>query len=111
MKRIVIYARGHVTREEQVRMEDFAASIPSGVVTKVYWDHDGSNRSEFRALISAARDGSVDAIIAQSICRFSPDANECLKLVQELHQGGIHVYFSREHFWSTGLTAWLSVAV
>lgn len=111
MKRIAIYQRGHVTEEEKKEMTDFIGSIPGAKVTDLYWDHDGSERSEFRALLTAAREGNVDAIVAQSICRFAPSCAECLRVVREMHEHGVRVWFSRERFWSNELTGRIMMTI
>lgn len=107
MKRIAIYQRGHVTEEEKTAMNNFIESIPGAMVTGVYWDHDGSERSQFRALLAAAKEEQFDCIIAQSICRFAQSADECIGAVRDLHDHHTRVWFARERFWSTGFTAWL----
>ena len=107
MKRIAIYQRGHVTEEEKEAMNNFIMSIPGAKITGVYWDHDGSERSQFRSLLTAARDEQYDAIVAQSICRFAQSSEECVKAVRALHEHHTRVWFSKERFWSTGFTAWL----
>ena len=107
MKRIAIYQRGHVTEEEKEAMNHFIMSIPGAQIVQVYWDHDGRERSQFRALINDARAGAYDAIVAQSICRFAQSSEECVKAVRALHDHHTRVWFARERFWSTGFTAWL----
>ncbi len=107
MKRIAVYQRGHVTEEEKKVMNDFFMSIPGAQLVAVYWDHDGSERSQFRAMLAAAREGQLDCIVAQSICRFAQSSEECIKVIHTLHEHNIRVWFSRERFWSTGFTAWL----
>ena len=111
MKRIAVYQRGHVTEEEKKEMTDFIGSIPGAKVADLYWDHDGSERSEFRALLTAAREGNVDAIVAQSICRFAPSSAECLRVVREMHEHGVRVWFSRERFWSNELTGRIMMTI
>ena len=78
MKRIAIYQRGYVSEEEHRTINSFISAIPGARITAVYWDRDGSNRSQFRELISTVRAGSVDAIIAQSLVRFTPNGEMCL---------------------------------
>ena len=111
MKRIAVYQRGHVTEEEKTAMTEFIGSIPGAKVADLYWDHDGSERSEFRALLTAAREGNVDAIVAQSICRFAPSSAECLRIVREMHEHGVRVWFSRERFWSNELTGRIMMTI
>lgn len=106
-KRIAIYQRGHVTEEEKEAMMEFIQSIPGAEVTAVYWDHDGSERSQFRAMIADAREEQYDCIVAQSICRFAQSADECIRTVREIHDHHTRVWFARERFWSSGFTAWL----
>ena len=107
MKRIAIYQRGHVTEEEKSNMTEFIGSIPGAQIVQVYWDHDGSERSQFRSLLAVAREDSFDCIIAQSICRFAQSSEECIRAVHDLHEHHTRVWFARERFWSTGFTAWL----
>ena len=111
MKRIAIYQRGHVTEEERSNMTEFIGSIPGAKVTDLYWDHYGSDRAEFRAMINAAREGNVDAIVAQRICRFAPSSAECLRIVRDLHEHNIRVCFSRERFWSNELTGRIMMTI
>lgn len=107
MKRIAIYQRGHVTEEEKEAMNSFIMSIPGAQIVQVYWDHDGSERAAFRAMLAAAREDSFDCIVAQSICRFAQSSEECVKVVRSLHDHHTRVWFARERFWSSGFTAWL----
>lgn len=107
MKRIAIYQRGHVTEEEKQTMMEFIGSIPGAKITGVYWDHDGSERAAFRAMLAGARDEQYDAIVAQSICRFAQSSEECVKAIHALHDHHTRVWFSKERFWSSGFTAWL----
>ena len=110
MKRIAIYQRGYVSEEEHRTISSFISAIPGARITAVYWDRDGSNRSQFRELISTVRDGSVDAIIAQSLVRFTPNGELCLGVLKELHQRRVRIWFAREQFWNTELTGWLVVS-
>ena len=48
MKRIAVYQRGHISEEEKKAMTGFIESIPGATITRIYWDHDGSERAEFR---------------------------------------------------------------
>ena len=107
MKRIAIYQRGYVSEEEHRTINSFISAIPGARVTAVYWDRDGSNRSQFRELISTVRAGSIDAIIAQSLVRFTPNGEMCLGVLKELHQRRVRIWFAREQFWNTELTGWL----
>ena len=107
MKRIAIYQRGHVTEEEKQTMMEFISSIPGAEVVDLYWDHDGSGRAAFRAMIAATREEQYDCIVAQSICRFATNSEECVRVVRDLHDHHTRVWFARERFWSTGFTAWL----
>ena len=107
MKRIAIYQRGYVSEEEHRTINSFISAIPGARITAVYWDRDGSNRSQFRELISTVRDGGVDAIIAQSLVRFTPNGELCLGVLKELHQRRVRIWFAREQFWNTELTGWL----
>ena len=91
----------------QQAMMEFISSIPGAEVTDLYWDHDGSERAEFRSLLAAARDEQYDCIVAQSICRFATNSDECVRAVREIHEHNGRVWFARERFWSTGFTAWL----
>ena len=107
MKRIAIYQRGYVSEEEHRTINSFISAIPGARITAVYWDRDGSNRSQFRELISTVRAGGVDAIIAQSLVRFTPNGELCLGVLKELHQRRVRIWFAREQFWNTELTGWL----
>ena len=104
-----LYQRGYVTEEEQRTINSFISAIPGARITAVYWDKDGSNRSQFRELISTVRAGGVDAIIAQSLVRFTPSSELCLSLLKELLQRRVRIWFAREQFWNTELTGWLVI--
>ena len=88
-------------------MMEFIHTIPGAEVMGDYWDHDGSERSQFRALLAAAREEQYDAIIAQSLCPFAQSSEECIRTVHDLHEHHTRVWFARERFWSSGFTAWL----
>ena len=111
MKRIAVYQRGHVTEEEKQAMTEFISSIPGASVVHTYWDHDGSDRAEYLAMLAAAREGDVDAIVSQSICRLAPSSAECLRVIRNLHEHGVRVWFSKERFWSTDLTGRIMMAI
>ena len=109
MKRIAIYQRGYVSEEEQKSMSNFISAIPNAKLTAIFWDKDGSNRSQFRELIAAVKAGSIDAIIAQSLMRFTPNGELCLGVLKELHQRNVRIWFAREQFWNTELMGWLVI--
>ena len=107
MKRIAIYQRGYTREDEHTSMNAQAMSIPGAEIVNTYWDHNKSERSEFRSLMAAAREGQIDAIIAQSICRFTQSMAECLDVIKELHERNVRVWFNRERFWSTDPTGFI----
>ena len=111
MKRIAVYQRGHVTEEEKQAMTQFIVSIPGASVTGRYWDHDDSDRAEYRTMLVAARERKLDAIVAQSICRFAPNSVECLRVVRELHDHNVRVWFSKERIWSSDLTGRIMMSI
>ena len=111
MKRIAIYQRGYISEAESADMNSQAKSIPGVEVVNTYWDHDKSERSEFRSLMAAAREGQIDAIIAQSICRFTQNTPECLQVLKELHDHNIRVWFNKERFWSADFAGRIMMAI
>ena len=111
MKHIAIYQRGYVTEAELNDMTETAMAIPDSESIATYWDHNRSERSEFRSLMGAVKDGHVDTIIAQSICRFAKNSAECLKVIKELHEQNVRVWFSKERFWSTDFAGRIMMAI
>jgi DNA invertase Pin-like site-specific DNA recombinase len=54
------------------------------------------NRSEFRLMMEAARNGEIDIIYCKSVSRFARNTTELLSTTRELREIGVAVYFETE---------------
>ncbi len=53
-------------------------------------------RSEFMKMLKACKQGSIDLILTKSISRFGRNTLDALKMLYELFNLGIKVYFEKE---------------
>ena len=53
-------------------------------------------RKQFKAMLQAARRGEIDFIITKSIARFARNLIETLKIIRELREIGIGIFFEKE---------------
>lgn len=56
-------------------------------------------RPEFCKLINKCRKKKVDLILTKSISRFGRNTLDVLRVLQDLHNLGVEVYFERENLW------------
>ena len=54
-------------------------------------------RQQFKAMIQAAKRGEIDYIITKSIARFARNLLETLKIIRELREIGVGVFFEKEN--------------
>ena len=93
------------------RLQNINTASNGAIVVHTYWYHDSPDRAEFRTMINVTREDNVDAIIAQFICRFVPSSAECLRVIRDLHEHNIRVWFSRKRFWSNELTGYIMMMI
>ena len=71
----------------------------------VYADEDCTgtkeNRPEFKKMLEDCRAGKIDMIITKSLSRFARNTVTLLKIVRELKDLGVDVYFEKENIHST----------
>ena len=77
-------------------------SHPKWNFVGVYADEgkSGTNtnkRTQFNLMIEAARNGLIDLIITKSISRFSRNTVDSIKLIQELKNKNVEVFFEKEN--------------
>lgn len=107
-KRVAAYAR--VSTGKMAQLESIEAQIdyfkkqilnnPSWEFMGVFADEDRSgtkaNRPEFQDLIKRCKAGEIDLVLTKSISRFARNTLDLLKIVRELREKKIAVYFERE---------------
>jgi DNA invertase Pin-like site-specific DNA recombinase len=54
------------------------------------------NRTEFKIMMEAARNGEIDIIYCKSVSRFARNTTELLSMTRELREIGVAVYFETE---------------
>ena len=106
MKRVAAYCRVSTDKEDQTNSFDaqqryFRECIernPDWHLQKIYADEGSSGtstrkRTQFNAMIQAARAGRLDLIITKEVSRFARNTVDTLAYTRELRQRGIGVLF------------------
>ena len=88
--------------ENQVRhYEEYIKKNPMYEFVNVYYDFGISgykeNRPGFQQMMQDARDGKIDLIIAKSVSRFARNTVTVLKVVRELKEMGIGIFFELQN--------------
>jgi site-specific DNA recombinase len=109
-RNVCAYARVSTSSDVQLLSFDTQVSTytneimnnPDWNFVGVYADEgkSGTNtnkRTQFNLMIEAARNGLIDLIITKSISRFSRNTIDTLKLIQELKNKNIEVFFEKEN--------------
>ncbi len=109
-KRVCAYARVSTDSEEQLtsyssQIKYYTEKIkanPDWEFVGIYADEGISgtqvkNRTEFQRMIENALNGRIDMIIAKSISRFARNTLDTLKIVRELREHNVDVYFEKEN--------------
>lgn len=112
-RRTCAYARVSTDNEEQktsyeAQVDEYTKRInknPDWEFLGIFADEGISgtslkNRDEFNKMINLARNGEIDLIITKSISRFARNTELTLKLVRELKEIGVEVYFEKENLWT-----------
>lgn len=82
------YYKGLIEDDENAEFAGIYADMKSG--------ENSRKRPQFKAMIQAARRGEIDRIITKSISRFARNLVETLKIIRELRDIGVGVYFEKE---------------
>ena len=122
--RVAAYCRVSTLADEQElsfqTQRDYYTSLiensPNMVLVGVYGDQGFSGlraapRKEFQQMLADCRAGKIDMIMVKSISRFSRNAVECLKYVNELKELGIRVMFEKESMDSLDPTAQMALSI
>jgi DNA invertase Pin-like site-specific DNA recombinase len=109
-RNVCAYARVSTSSEVQLlsfdtQLSTYAKQImshPDWNFVGVYADEgkSGTNiskRKQFNLMIEAARNGLIDLIITKSISRFSRNTLDSIKLIQELKNKNVEVFFEKEN--------------
>ncbi|MFA7075986.1 MAG: recombinase family protein [Candidatus Izemoplasmatales bacterium] len=109
-RNVCAYARVSTSSEVQLlsfdtQVSTYAKQImsnPDWNFVGVYADEgkSGTNitkRTQFNLMIEAARNGLIDLIITKSISRFSRNTLDSIKLIQELKNKNVEVFFEKEN--------------
>lgn len=110
IKRVCAYARVSTDSEEQLtsyssqikHYSEYIKSNPEWEFVGVYADEGISGtqikkRTQFKRMIDDALNGKIDMIIAKSISRFARNTLDTLKIVRELREHNVDVYFEKEN--------------
>ncbi len=110
IKRVCAYARVSTDSEEQLtsyssqikHYSEYIKSNPEWKFVGVYADEGISGtqikkRTQFKRMIDDALNGKIDMIIAKSISRFARNTLDTLKIVRELREHNVDVYFEKEN--------------
>ena len=110
IKRVCAYARVSTDSEEQLtsyssqikHYSEYIKSNPEWEFAGVYADEGISGtqikkRTQFKRMIDDALNGKIDMIIAKSISRFARNTLDTLKIVRELREHNVDVYFEKEN--------------
>lgn len=103
------YARVSSTAEEQEHSLIFQTQYYKALIESekdsefvgIYADTKSGKtarlRKQFKAMIQAARRGEIDYIITKSIARFARNLIETLRLIRELREIGVGIFFEKEN--------------
>lgn len=110
IKRVCAYARVSTDSEEQLtsyssQIKHYTKMIktnPEWEFVGVYADEGISGtqikkRTQFKRMIDDALNEKIDMIIAKSISRFARNTLDTLKIVRELREHNVDVYFEKEN--------------
>ena len=110
IKKVCAYCRVSTDSEEQQtsynsqikHYTDKIKSNPEWEFVGIYADEGISGtqvkkRTEFMRMIDDALNGKIDMIIAKSISRFARNTLDTLKIVRELREHNVDVYFEKEN--------------
>ena len=116
IKRVCAYARVSTDSEEQLtsyssqikHYSEMIKSNPDWEFVEVYADEGISGtqikkRTGFKRMIDDALKGKIDIIIAKSISRFARNTLDTLKVVRELREHKVDVYFEKENIHTLNL--------
>ena len=117
-KRVAAYARVSTEQDEQqnsyeAQLKYYATYIqanPDWEFVKVYADEGISgtslkHRDEFNQMVTDAKAGKIDLILAKSISRFSRNTVDTLTVTRELKKSGVEVRFEKENLSSFDTSA------
>lgn len=107
--KVAAYCRVSTDSEEQessyevqcAHYTEFISSNPSWSLAGIYADEGISgtstkNRTEFRKMIKACEEGSIDMVITKSISRWSRNTVDSLNTIRKLRSLDIPIYFEKE---------------
>lgn len=108
-KRVAAYARVSSNKEEMIHSLSAQVDYYKKYIKKNrQWEYAGiyvdegitgtkSERPEFQKMIEDCRMGKIDMIITKSISRFARNTLVLLKIVRELKELGINVFFEKDN--------------
>jgi DNA invertase Pin-like site-specific DNA recombinase len=117
-KRVAAYCRVSTDKELQkssleLQTETFRQTIlshPDWELVRVYADEgltgtSAKQRVQFKKMISDAKRGKIDYILAKSISRFARNTVDALKYTRELKELGVGVYFDEQSLDTLSVTS------
>lgn len=112
LKRVAAYARVSTGKDTMLHSLGAQVSYYSGYIQRrpdwlyagVYADkaHTGTKeeRPEFQRLLADCKAGMIDLIVVKSISRFSRNTLAFLRIIRELRDIGVNVYFEEQNIYS-----------
>jgi DNA invertase Pin-like site-specific DNA recombinase len=90
----------HSLLAQTTYFKELIESDPNAEFAGIYADKksgkDTRHRPQFTEMIKAARRGEIDYIVTKSISRFARNLVETLKIIRELREKNVGVYFEKE---------------
>ncbi|MEG1882012.1 MAG: recombinase family protein [Clostridia bacterium] len=98
-------AQAHSFMEQSEYWKNKLSNDPKFIYVGVYADNGISgksrnNRQAFNEMVEYALAGNIDIIFTKSVMRFGRNLLDVLKVVRELKQSGVIVYFEEEDLYS-----------
>lgn len=113
LKRVAAYARVSTDKIEQINsLETQKTHFKKYIESKADWIFVGlfydegisglstKNRHGFSSMIDMALEGNIDLIITKSISRFARNTVDSIKVIRQLKENDIGVYFEKENIWT-----------
>lgn len=110
LKRVAAYTRVSTNKDEQLNSleaqkdyyEKKIKENPTWVSAGIYVDEgitgtSYSHRVEFQRMIEECKQGKIDMVITKSISRFARNTVDALKIIRELKEIDVGVYFEKEN--------------
>lgn len=122
--RVVAYCRVSTDSDEQLvslqaqktHYDSYIKANPEWEYAGLYYDEGISGtkkekRSELLRMISDCENRKIDLIITKSISRFARNTTDCLKMVRNLVDLGVYIYFEKENINTQSMESELMLSI